>query len=816
MPKFNLYQSLHTTVVGPDGRPVEVQIRTQEMHRRAEFGIAAHWGYKERSPAEDLAWLQRMVDWEQDTSDPTEFLETLKVDLEQDEVYVFTPKGQGRSRSPTGATPVDFAYAIHTEVGHRCIGAQRERPARAARLEAQLGRHGRDLHLARSRRAGPSLDWLQFVHTPGPRSKIRQWFSRERREDAMDAGREELAKALRREGLPVQKLSRGPARSTGCAQALQLQPTSTRCYAAIGEGHVSARAVAQRVAAGAARRDEEQLPVTTARPPRAPAGAERARRVGVYVEGLDDVMVRLSRCCTPVPGDEIMGFVTRGRGVLGAPRRLRERRGARQPDRSGVIEVEWDDDETAAFLVSVEVEALDRSRLLPDVDAGARRAPRQHPERAAPRPRATGCARMRFEFELADPSHLDSILRTARAGRRRVRRLPAAPGPPRRQLSKGATRLAYDHPMAEAEYRAPVGTHDVLPPDSARWRGPGRALRRRGRTLRLRPASSPRSSSTSRCSSGIGDDHRRRPQGDVRVQRPGRPALSRCAPRAPRRSCGRSSSTGPPSRGRSGTSRPTFRYERPQAGRYRQHHQLGVEVLGVEDPDVDVEVIALAHGFYRELGLRDVALRLNSMGDARRAGPRTSRTLQRLPRGRTPTGSAPSTATRAETTRCASSTASGRACAGGDRARPPARRAPRATPCAAHFARVQAGLDALGVAYELDAAPGPRASTTTRAPRSSSPRRRSTRRRTPSAAAAATTGSPRSSAARPTPGIGFGIGIERLLHRVRRRGRARPRRRRARRRSSSTDRSATLARRSSSTSCATPASAPTGRTTGGR
>src|SRR6478752_7686795 len=205
MPKFNLYQSLHTTVVGPSGKAVEVQIRTQEMHRRAEFGVAAHWGYKEREPAEDLLWLQRMVDWQQETSDPGEFMEALKIDLEYDEVFVFTPKGKVITLA-AGATPVDFAYAIHTDVGHRCIGARVN--GRLVPLDSGLASGDTiEIFTSKVQGAGPSRDWLQFVHSPKARTKIRQWFSRERRVDAIDTGREELVKALRKENLPVQKLA---------------------------------------------------------------------------------------------------------------------------------------------------------------------------------------------------------------------------------------------------------------------------------------------------------------------------------------------------------------------------------------------------------------------------------------------------------------------------------------------------------------------------------------------------------------------------------------------------------------------------------
>jgi guanosine-3',5'-bis(diphosphate) 3'-pyrophosphohydrolase len=197
MPKFNLYQSLHTTVVGPLGRAVEFQIRTADMHRRSEYGVAAHWGYKEqRNPAEDLVWLQRIVDWQKETTDPTEFMQSLKIDLEQDEVFVFTPKGRVITL-PTGGTPVDFAYAIHTEVGHRCIGARVN--ARLVPLDSALVSGDTcEIFTSKVEGAGPSRDWLQFVHTPRARSKIRQWFSRERRVDAIDQGKDDLVKAMRR------------------------------------------------------------------------------------------------------------------------------------------------------------------------------------------------------------------------------------------------------------------------------------------------------------------------------------------------------------------------------------------------------------------------------------------------------------------------------------------------------------------------------------------------------------------------------------------------------------------------------------------
>jgi GTP pyrophosphokinase len=401
-PKFNLYQSIHTTVVGPQGKPLEVQIRTKEMHNRAERGIAAHWGYKERASAADVAWLQRIVDWQEETADPAEFLATLKLDLEQDEVFVFTPKGDVLSL-PIGATPVDFAYSIHTEVGHRCIGARVN--GRLVPLDSPL-QSGDSVEIFTSKvpSASPSRDWLKMVVTPRARNKIRQWFSRERREDAIENGKEELVKALRKEGLPVQKL-------TNSALLNKLSETMNYAdldafYAALGEGHISAKTIAQRLAkelrGGEA---EEQLP-TTARQPRRRSSTNN---IGVSVEGLDDVMVRLSRCCTPVPGDEIMGFVTQGRGVSVHRSDCANAASLSATSVGRVIEVEWDRDQAGSFVAAIEVKALDRTRLGVDV---WKILSDHHLNilRSESHTGADRVSRMRFEFELADPAHLESLL----------------------------------------------------------------------------------------------------------------------------------------------------------------------------------------------------------------------------------------------------------------------------------------------------------------------------------------------------------------------------------------------------------------------
>ena len=402
-PKFNLYQSLHTTVVGPQGKPLEAQIRTSEMHNRAERGIAAHWGYKEQASASDIAWLQRIVDWSSESTDPAEFLETLKLDLETDEVFVFTPKGDVVTLL-AGATPIDFAYSIHTEIGHRCIGARIN--GRLVPLDSKLA-SGDSVEIFTSKvpSAGPSRDWLKIAATPRARSKIRQWFSRERREDAMESGRDELVKALRKEGLPVQKLTSSPL-LVEVATSMNYTDLDA-LHAAIGESHVSARSIAQRVARELHAGDhEEQLPATVGRPRR--HGRSR-QGVGVHVEGLDDVMVRLSRCCTPVPGDEIIGFVTRGRGVS-VHRSDCSNAAALSADEVGrMIEVEWDRDRGGSFTAAVELKALDRTRLGVDVW----KIFSDHHLNILRSETLTGAdrvTRMRFEFELADPAHLDSVL----------------------------------------------------------------------------------------------------------------------------------------------------------------------------------------------------------------------------------------------------------------------------------------------------------------------------------------------------------------------------------------------------------------------
>ena len=417
MPKFNLYQSLHTTVVGPQGKPLEVQIRTREMHARAERGVAAHWQYKDTAKGQaghddDLAWLSRIVDWQEESTDPDEFMRMLKVDLEQDEVFAFTPKGRVITL-PKGATPIDFAYTVHTEVGHTCIGAKVN--GRLVPLHSELS-SGDTVEIVTSKveGAGPSRDWMQVVVSPRARNKIKQWFSRERREDAIETGREDLVKALRRENVPI--------RTEPVTAALQEIATAANyadldsLYAAIGEHHVSAKSVAGRVVKALHDDDameSEQLATNLVHDRRS-RNRSRRSKTGVHVEGLDDVMVRLSRCCTPVPGDEIVGFITRGRGVSvhRADCANAVSLGAGQRDR--LIDVEWDGDAGGVYVASIEIKALDRARLLRDVTA----ALSDHHVNILASSTATASDRvstMRFDFELGDPAHLDAAIRSIRA-----------------------------------------------------------------------------------------------------------------------------------------------------------------------------------------------------------------------------------------------------------------------------------------------------------------------------------------------------------------------------------------------------------------
>ncbi|WP_329499794.1 bifunctional (p)ppGpp synthetase/guanosine-3',5'-bis(diphosphate) 3'-pyrophosphohydrolase [Kitasatospora herbaricolor] len=434
MPKFNMYQSLHTTVIGPGGKPVELQIRTFDMHRRAEYGIAAHWKYKQRAVAgaskvrtdtpsqtrkddkagavNEMAWLRQLLDWQKETEDPSEFLESLRFDLSNNEVFVFTPKGDVIAL-PAQATPVDFAFAVHTEVGYRCIGARVN--GRLVPLESTLENGDTvEVFTSKAENAGPSRDWLGFVKSPRARNKIKAWFSKERREEAIEQGKEAIARAMRKQGLPIQRILTGDSLVT-LAHEMRY-PDISSLYAAIGEGHVSAQNIVQKLvqALGGEEGATEDLAETAT--PTHDGGRTMRRRAkgdpGIIVKGVEDLWVKLSRCCTPVPGDPIVGFVTRGNGVsVHRADCVNVESLNQQPER--MIEVEWAATQSSVFLVAIQVEALDRSRLLSDV---TRVLSDQHVNilSAAVQTSRDRVAMSRFTFEMGDPKHLGHVLKAVR------------------------------------------------------------------------------------------------------------------------------------------------------------------------------------------------------------------------------------------------------------------------------------------------------------------------------------------------------------------------------------------------------------------
>ena len=405
-PKFNLYQSLHTTVIGPGGKPLEVQVRSQEMHARAEFGIAAHWSYKDQATdsRSELAWLQRIAETDSEISDPIQFLEALKLDLEQDEVYVFTPKGRVIAL-PARSTPVDFAYAIHTEVGHRCIGGKVN--GRLVPLDTRLNSADTvEILTSKASAAGPSRDWMGFVSSTRARNKIRQWFSRERREDAIEQGRDEVARELRRASIPVAATLSSEA-LLAVAESMNLADLES-LFAAIGDGQASAQSVVQRLGREMRGGAVDQLPTTAMRSSRTPRAAD-GRTAGIYVEGLDDMMVHLARCCTPVPGDQIMGFVTQGRGVSVHRTDCSNGVALTQRSRERLIDVEWDASGEGVYRATIEVHAFDRGHLLADV---SQVVSEHHLNIVAARTATTAdrVSRMTFDIELGEPGLLESLL----------------------------------------------------------------------------------------------------------------------------------------------------------------------------------------------------------------------------------------------------------------------------------------------------------------------------------------------------------------------------------------------------------------------
>jgi guanosine-3',5'-bis(diphosphate) 3'-pyrophosphohydrolase len=411
MPKENMYQSLHTTVVGPQGRAIEVQIRTKDMHRTAEYGIAAHWRYKEgrdgkkAKEAADLAWLGQMLEWLKDMADPREFMEGLKIDLYGGQVFCFTPKGDVMNL-PAGATPVDFAYSIHTEVGHRTIGAKVNGKLVPLDYELRTG-DTVDILTSKAQGEGPSQDWLRWVKTPRARNKIRQWFSRERREDALEDGREQLQRLMRKQNVPFKRLATEDALEQ-LADEMKF-PSLESMFVAVGEGQVSPQSIVARLARSVQGSTEEDVTeVPLARPVHLGQPSSTDVTSGVVVPGSEDVWVRLARCCTPVPGDDILGFVTRGQGVSVHRTDCPNAKSLiSQPER--LIDVTWKAGKPTSFVVAVQVEALDRTRLLSDVATVLS----DHHVNILSATSAVGRDRttmLRFTFELADITHLAEIL----------------------------------------------------------------------------------------------------------------------------------------------------------------------------------------------------------------------------------------------------------------------------------------------------------------------------------------------------------------------------------------------------------------------
>lgn len=422
-PRFGVYQSLHTTVIGPDGQPLEVQIRTHEMHRTAEYGIAAHWRYKETKGShntaglelDEMAWMRQLLDWQREAADPGEFLESLRYDLATREIFVFTPKGDVITL-PAGSTPVDFAYAVHTEVGNKCIGSRVN--GRLVALERQL-ENGEvvEIFTSKAESAGPSKDWTGFVASPRAKQKIKQWFAKERREEAIEEGKDSITREARRTGLPLQRLV--SADSMGALARELRYADVTALYAAVGEHHVSARHVVQRLVAllGGVEQNEDELAERAT-----PSTVQRRRGtgdVGVVINGVDpddgsssDLWIKLARCCTPVPGDDILGFVTRGGGVSVHRTDCTNADDLRsEPER--LVDVSWASSSTAVFLVAIQVEALDRHRLLSDITK-ALADEKVNILSASVTTSRDRVAVSRFSFEMGDPKHLGHVLRVVR------------------------------------------------------------------------------------------------------------------------------------------------------------------------------------------------------------------------------------------------------------------------------------------------------------------------------------------------------------------------------------------------------------------
>ena len=412
MPKFNMYQSLHTTVIGPGGKPLEIQIRTFDMHQTAEFGVAAHWMYKEKGskPTDKLGWLRQMMEWQSETGDPREFMDTLRIDLFEDDVFVFTPKGDVKSL-PAGSTPIDFAYAVHTDVGNHTVGSKVN--GRIVPLHHKL-RSGEIVEIITSKSSpGPSRDWLGVVVTPRAKHKVRQFFRREKREDSEHSGRDLLQEMLRREGLPAQKILSAKVFQK-IVKEVGFQKTED-LYAALGSGRLAARTVVNKIMqrAGALKEAVPEVAMLPTEAPELSQTAAASGEFGISVEGMSDIVVRMAKCCKPIPGDDIVGYISLGKGVTIHRRGCKNARAlARNPER--FTTVSWQGLGAMAFRVEIQIEALDRSHLLEDVartlsDSGVNIIT------AVVQTLPDGVVRDRFTIEVGDVRQLENIIANLRA-----------------------------------------------------------------------------------------------------------------------------------------------------------------------------------------------------------------------------------------------------------------------------------------------------------------------------------------------------------------------------------------------------------------
>lgn len=405
MPKSNMYQSLHTTVIGPKGDPLEIQIRTWEMHRTAEYGIAAHWQYKEGvKEAEEferkLSWLRQLLEWQKDLQDANEFMETLKIDLFEDEVFVFTPKGDVVSL-PRRATPVDFAFSIHTEVGMKCVGAKVN--GRIVPLEYKL-ENGDIVEVITSKNStGPSRDWLNFAKTSRARSKIKRWFKRLHQDEIAERGREILEKELKRYQEDLKSLERTGALEEVCNK-LGFSKVED-LLEGIGYNKVTPAQVAQKL--DLARPQKTYLEKLQERKPQ--LQKKRSVSKGVRVEGMEDLYVRISRCCNPVPGDEIVGYITRGRGVSVHRKDCPNVKTLAQ-EQERCIYVAWDIERVDSYQVELEVDAMNQRSLLNDVTSAISEA-KVNISAINARTSRDGTAKINISLEISSIEHMNDIIK---------------------------------------------------------------------------------------------------------------------------------------------------------------------------------------------------------------------------------------------------------------------------------------------------------------------------------------------------------------------------------------------------------------------